>query len=86
MSETSPHVRALALAEAAAFDFATWLNSPEIQADWSASTGYVPTRISAAKQPKLADKWRANPNFKVAYDQLVSGPNNAATAGPVIGA
>ena len=72
--------------QAAAFDFAKWLNSPEIQADWSASTGYVPTRISAAKQPKLADKWRATPNFKVAYDQLVSGPNNAATSGPVIGA
>jgi sn-glycerol 3-phosphate transport system substrate-binding protein len=72
--------------QAAAFDFAKWLNSPAIQADWSASTGYVPTRISAAEQPVLANKWKANPNFKVAYSQLVEGPNNAATSGPVIGA
>ena len=61
-------------------------NSPSIQADWSASTGYVPTRISAAEEPVLANKWKANPNFKVAYSQLVEGPNNTATSGPVIGA
>lgn len=37
-------------------------------------------------EPVLADKWRRSPNFRVAYDQLVTGPNNLATAGPVIGA
>lgn len=70
----------------AAFEFAKWLNSPEIQADWSASTGYVPTRRSAADQPRLREQWATHPEFRVAYDQLVEGPNNAATAGPVIGA
>ncbi|MEY3360839.1 MAG: hypothetical protein RL531_558 [Actinomycetota bacterium] len=72
--------------QAASFEFAKWLNSPAIQADWSASTGYVPTRRSAVDEPVLADKWRRSPNFRVAYDQLVTGPNNLATAGPVIGA
>jgi len=72
--------------QAASFEFAKWLNSPAIQADWSASTGYVPTRRSAVDEPVLADKWRRSPNFRVAYEQLVNGPNNLATAGPVIGA
>jgi sn-glycerol 3-phosphate transport system substrate-binding protein len=72
--------------QAASFEFTKWLNSPEIQADWSASTGYVPTRMSATKQPILANKWAQSPNYRVAYDQLVNGPNNAATSGPVIGA
>ena len=72
--------------QAASFEFTKWLNSPEVQADWSASTGYVPTRMSATKQPILANKWAQSPNYKVAYDQLVNGPTNAATSGPVIGA
>ena len=29
--------------------------------------------------------WSANPYYKVAYDQLLNGPTNAATAGSVIG-
>ncbi len=70
----------------ASFDFAKWLNSPEIQADWSASTGYVPTRKSAVDVAILKNKWIADPEFKVAYDQLINGANNSATAGPVIGA
>ncbi len=70
----------------ASFDFAKWLNSPEIQADWSASTGYVPTRKSAVEVAILKNKWIADPEFKVAYDQLINGANNSATAGPVIGA
>jgi ABC-type glycerol-3-phosphate transport system substrate-binding protein len=29
--------------------------------------------------------WEANPFYKVAYDQLLEGPTNVATAGSVIG-
>ena len=29
--------------------------------------------------------WEANPFYKVAYDQLLNGPINVATAGSVIG-
>ena len=29
--------------------------------------------------------WAQNPGYKVAYDQLLNGPNNVATSGSVIG-
>jgi sn-glycerol 3-phosphate transport system substrate-binding protein len=62
-----------------------YLNSPEIQADWGASTGYVPIRMSATELPPIQDIWTTVPGYKVAYDQLVTGVENTATAGPVIG-
>ena len=39
----------------------------------------------AATTPEVRDLWVKSPGYKVAYDQLLSGPNNAATAGAVIG-
>lgn len=70
---------------AAAWDFVTWLNSPEQQATWHAGTGYVPIRQSAIELPAVAELWATEPEFRVAYDQLVNGPETLATAGPVIG-
>jgi sn-glycerol 3-phosphate transport system substrate-binding protein len=71
--------------QAAAWRYAKFLNEPETQAEWTVGTGYVPIRQSAADQPQVQQYWAANPGFKVAYDQLVGGVTNAATAGPVIG-
>ncbi len=71
--------------QAAAWQYAKFLNDPENQADWSVSTGYIPIRQSAADLPQVQQYWAANPGFKVAYDQLVGGVTNTATAGPVIG-
>ena len=71
--------------QAAAWQYAKFLNEPETQAEWSIATGYVPIRQSAANQPQVQQYWAANPGFKVAYDQLVGGVTNTATAGPVIG-
>jgi ABC-type glycerol-3-phosphate transport system substrate-binding protein len=34
----------------------------------------------------LKEQYAQHPEYKVAYDQLLSGPENAATAGPVLGA
>jgi ABC-type glycerol-3-phosphate transport system substrate-binding protein len=34
----------------------------------------------------LAERYAQQPEYKIAYDQLLSGPENDATAGPVIGA
>ena len=48
-------------------------------------TGYVPIRQSAANLPQVQQRWSEIPGFKVAYDQLVGGVANVATAGPVIG-
>jgi sn-glycerol 3-phosphate transport system substrate-binding protein len=71
--------------QAAAWQFAKFLNDPESQADWSVGTGYVPIRQSAANMPQVQQRWAEVPGFKVAYDQLVGGVANTATAGPVIG-
>jgi sn-glycerol 3-phosphate transport system substrate-binding protein len=71
--------------QAAAWQYAKYLNDPQTQAEWSIATGYVPIRQSAANQPQVQQYWAANPGFKVAYDQLVGGVTNTATAGPVIG-
>jgi sn-glycerol 3-phosphate transport system substrate-binding protein len=69
----------------AAWRFAKYLNEPEQIAIWSAGTGYIPIASSAVDLPPVQQRWAELPGFKVAYDQLVTGPNNVATAGPVIG-
>jgi sn-glycerol 3-phosphate transport system substrate-binding protein len=71
--------------QAAAWQFAKFLNDPEVQAQWAIGTGYVPIVKSAADLSQVQQYWSANPGFKVAYDQLVGGVANTATAGPVIG-
>jgi sn-glycerol 3-phosphate transport system substrate-binding protein len=71
--------------QAAAWDFLKYLTSPEIQAEFAAGTGYVPIRESSIELPAIKDLWAREPGYKVAYDQLTTGVNNVATAGPVIG-
>jgi len=69
----------------AAWQYIKFLVDPESQATWGAGTGYIPIRKSATELPAIQELWRTQPFFKVAYDQLVTGVNNPATAGPVIG-
>jgi len=69
----------------AAWRFAKFLNEPASQATWSAGTGYVPIRKSAIDLDPIKRRWAEVPGFKVAYDQLLAGVDNEATAGPVIG-
>jgi sn-glycerol 3-phosphate transport system substrate-binding protein len=69
----------------AAWRFARFLNEPDVQAEWSAGTGYVPIRKSATTREVITKRWAEVPGFKVAYDQLVQGKESVATAGPVIG-
>ncbi len=69
----------------AAWQYIKFLVDPEQQAKWAAGTGYVPIRKSATELPAVQDLWSTQPAYKVAYDQLVTGVNNDATAGPVIG-
>jgi sn-glycerol 3-phosphate transport system substrate-binding protein len=70
---------------AAAWQFVKYLSSAKEQADLAASLGYVPVRTSATAVGELQQTWASDPIFKVAYDQLVSGPTNAATVGSLIG-
>jgi sn-glycerol 3-phosphate transport system substrate-binding protein len=71
--------------QAAAWDYLKFLDSPQSQATWAAGTGYVPIRKSATTMEPLVTWWQQHPYYKVAYDQLITGPENVATAGPVIG-
>ncbi len=72
--------------QAAAYEFAKYLAQPQVQSQWSAATGYVPVSKSAATMAPLASVYARQPEYKIAFTQLLTGPVNAATAGPVIGA
>ncbi|MEI8403763.1 MAG: ABC transporter substrate-binding protein [Actinomycetes bacterium] len=71
--------------QAAAWQYEAYLLSASTQAAWSAGTGYIPLRTSAANSPSIKALWAKNPGFKVAYTQLTKGTQDAATAGAVIG-
>ena len=70
---------------AATWEFVKFLVSAETQATFAAGTGYVPIRKSSVKEKVLLAQWATSPGYKVAYDQLLTGKDNIATAGPVIG-
>jgi sn-glycerol 3-phosphate transport system substrate-binding protein len=71
--------------QAAAWQYLKFLDTAESQATWAAGTGYLPIVKKAAASAKVRDLWAKSPGYKVAYDQLLKGSNNAATAGAVIG-
>jgi sn-glycerol 3-phosphate transport system substrate-binding protein len=72
--------------QAAAWEYLKFLTSTQAQADFAAGTGYVPIRESSVDTPAIQNLWRTTPGYKVAYDQLLSGKDDIATQGPVIGA
>ncbi len=71
--------------QAAAWDLIKFLVSSANQAEWAAGTGYVPLRKSSIELPVIKDLWAKQPGYRVAYDQLITGVENTATAGPVLG-
>jgi sn-glycerol 3-phosphate transport system substrate-binding protein len=71
--------------QAAAWKFLKFLDEPANMTAWAIGTGYIPIRESSAASPEMTAYWAQNPTYKVAYDQLLSGPTNAATSGSVIG-
>jgi sn-glycerol 3-phosphate transport system substrate-binding protein len=72
--------------QAAAWQYLKFLVDPQVQAEWAAGTGYVPIRQSSVDLPAIKDQWAKEPGYKVAYDQLITGADDIATQGPVIGA
>ena len=54
----------------AAIEFIKFLNKPENVAYWSKQTGYMPATKSAREAPEMQQQFTANPNYKVAVDQL----------------
>jgi sn-glycerol 3-phosphate transport system substrate-binding protein len=71
--------------QAAAWQYLKFLDDPANLTTWAIGTGYLPIRKASADDPKMQQYWQANPEFKVAYDQLASGPVTPATSGSVIG-
>ncbi len=73
--------------QAAAWQLVDFLSDPGQVAALSVGSqgGYIPTRRSALDDPALDALWAERPFLRVPYDQLAAGPNNATTAGPVIG-
>jgi sn-glycerol 3-phosphate transport system substrate-binding protein len=70
---------------AAAWDYIQFLVSAQSQATLAARTGYVPVRNDALEVEPLASKYTSDPRFKVAFDQLVAGPDDPQSLGPVLG-
>jgi sn-glycerol 3-phosphate transport system substrate-binding protein len=70
---------------AAAFEFITYLVSPEIQSEWAAATGYVPVNAGAVEVDPLRTVYADDPRFRVAYDQVAQTPDEPTSNGPVLG-
>lgn len=70
---------------AAAWDFITFLVSPESQSEWAVQTGYVPVRTDALDVEPVASVYVDDPRFRVAYDQLIGSPDEPALQGPILG-
>lgn len=70
---------------AAAWRFIKYLVSTKELIRLHLETGYVPIRRSVADSAEVQARWAQDPNYRTAYDQLLGGPTNLATTGPVIG-
>ena len=70
---------------AAAWQFVKYLASPELQASVAVEGGFAPIRTDATTVPALVTKWAAEPFYRVSYDQLTTGAENASTAGTLVG-
>jgi ABC-type glycerol-3-phosphate transport system substrate-binding protein len=56
-----------------AWQFIKWIISPEAQAQWAMSSGYLPIRRAVAKIPEFQKYLSENPNYKVFVDQMEVG-------------
>jgi len=65
--------------------FFTFLSSPEIQADWHQSTGYVPITLAAYELSKSQGFYTKNPGFDIAIDELTNKPPTANSKGVRLG-
>jgi sn-glycerol 3-phosphate transport system substrate-binding protein len=70
---------------AAAWDFLTYVITPEIQSEWAARTGYLPIVDAALDLDPIRTTYADDPRFRVAYDQFANTPDDLAHAGPQIG-
>jgi len=65
--------------------FFTYISSPEVQADWHQSTGYVPITLAAYELTKKQGFYETHPGRDVAVLQLTNKPPTEHTKGLRIG-
>ena len=70
---------------AAAWDYITFLTDAQSQSTWAAGTGYVPIRQDALDLEPIRSLYTTDPRYKVAYDQVLAGPDDLTAVGPVMG-
>jgi sn-glycerol 3-phosphate transport system substrate-binding protein len=61
--------------------FFTYLSSPEVQAEWHQSTGYLPITNAAYELGKEAGYYAANPGSDIAINQITRGTPTANSKG-----
>ncbi|MDQ2916486.1 MAG: sn-glycerol-3-phosphate ABC transporter substrate-binding protein UgpB [Pseudomonadota bacterium] len=65
--------------------FFTFLSSPEIQADWHQTTGYVPITLAAYELTKQQGFYEKNPGTDIAIKELTNKPPTANSKGLRLG-
>jgi sn-glycerol 3-phosphate transport system substrate-binding protein len=70
---------------AAAWDYITYVTSAQSQSTWASRTGYVPIREDALDLEPLATTYATDPRFSVAYEQLLTRPDDVTANSPVLG-
>lgn len=68
-----------------AWEFLKYATLPQVQAQWHVDTGYFPVRVSSWDMEPAATLHKQFPQFTIARDQVLRSPQNAATAGALLG-
>lgn len=68
----------------AAWEFMTYLATPEIQAQWHLETGYFAINPAAYEEESVKTAWAETPQIKVTVDQLQDTVPGLATQGALI--
>ena len=69
----------------AARNFVLYMTNTDNMISWHKLTGYFPVRISSINKLDQEGWFRDNPNYAVAFNQLLSTKASTATAGALIG-
>ena len=72
-------------AQEVARDFALYMTNAENMVSWHKLTGYYPVRTASVEMLEDEGWFEENPNFAVAFDQLLETEANQATAGAMMG-
>ena len=69
----------------AALDFVLYMTNTENMVSWHKLTGYYPVRNSSVEALRNEGWFNEDPNYSVAFDQLLNTKVNQATAGALSG-